>query len=92
MTEELYNTIRNLYEKELLIVRVAGSWQNLSVGQTKDSIVVYEDKYYKIEQYRKWWSNQLTLDCGWDYADPRIVEVKYKTKVRKVIEKWWAEV
>lgn len=92
MTDELYNTIRNLYEKELLIVRVAGRWIDKSHGQEKVSVVCYNDKYYQVVQKRVWWSNQLTLDCGWDYTDPKIVEVKFVTKVKKVVTKMWKEI
>ena len=92
MTDELEQTILNLYERGLLFVRVAGKFTDKSMGQEKVSVVVYEDKFYRITQRRFWWSDQLTCDAGWSYWEAEVVQVVYKTKVKKYTEKFWSVV
>lgn len=92
MTEAEKKTIARLHSQGLLITRVAGKWRDLSSGQAKETIVIYDDKYYKVSQKRKWWSNQLTLDCGWEYLPVGVVEVRFATKTKKVVTKMWKEI
>ena len=92
MTDDLKQTILNMYERGLLFVRVAGKFADKSYGQEKVSVVVHEDKFYRITQRRYWWSNQLTCDCGWSYREAEIVQVVYKTKVKKIVSKYWEDV
>ena len=92
MTDDLKETILNMYERGLLFVRVTGKFADKSIGQERVSVVVYEDKFYRITQRRFWWSDQITCDCGWSYGKAEIVQVKFATKTRKIVEKSWKEV
>lgn len=89
MTEDDKEAVLRLYEQDLLFKHVAGKWADTKWGQSKSSVVAYEDKCYRIDQKRVWWSNHLTCDCGWWYGDAVVEHVRFKTKVRKTTDKYW---
>lgn len=92
MTDDIRADILNLYERGLLVVKAAGHWQDNSVGQSKTTIVIYDDKYYKVSQKRLWRSCPATCDAWWDVVEQKVVQVVFKTRVKKITEKWWSEV
>ena len=89
MTDELKETILNMYERDLLFVRVAGKFADKSSGQEKTSIVAHDDKFYRITQRRVWWSDQISCDAGWSYGEAVVEHVRFKTRVKKFTEKFW---